>query len=437
MRDVMNKLIVFCRRHPMWVLLAASFAMLAAVLIFKGITRTLDTPSYIEAWDVSLSHGHVSNGRTPVYPILFGIGKMLFGDAHCEIFVVIVQIIVFYASALIFSKMIFALVPNRRAAWLTVSILFLFYPIINYLSILGTEPLSFSFTALFVYSVWRFLQQPSWKYGIAVAMLIVLEIMLRPAMMILVVVIVLLAVAGMFSRQYRRATLMLLLTLIPIGVIYPIYTAKVEELTGVHTLSTVGTINNYFIARQYDDIFPEYLEGNTAALDLMKRYQKTADLTNEECIARQYDEIVEAITTGILTYKQMDDYARQVRDNHPGKWLQYMFKRIWLSLHSNGPVKTWCNYLIVLFYTLAFLAVWIRRHTFSLINFLTLMMGGGSLLSVWLFAQLEFGRLMLPTSAVLILMGGQLLGCIRISRGRLHVSLKDFSPGNKASGHSI
>ena len=433
----MNKLIVFCRRHPMWVLLAASFAMLATIIFSKGIIHTLDTQSYIGTWDNAISHGHVDNARTPVYPILFGIGKMLVGDAHCEIFVIIVQIIVFYASALIFRKMIFALVPNRRAAWLTVSVLFLFYPIINYLNVLGTEPLSFSFTALFMYSVWRFLKHPSWKYGIAVTLLIVLEIMLRPAMLILVVVIVLLAVAGVFIRQYRRAALLLLLTLIPIGIIYQIYTAKVEELTGVHTLSTVGTINNYYIARQYNDIFPEYLVDNPAALDMMKRYQEAVDPAAKEYDGKLYNEIVEALTDGILTYKQMDDYARQVRDNHPGKWLQYMFKRIGRSLRSDGPVKTWCNDLIVLFYTIAFLTVWIRRHTFSLINFLTLMMGGGSLISVWLFAQLEFGRLMLPTSAVLILMGGQLLGCIHMRRRRLHLSLKDFTPDKKASEHSI
>lgn len=400
--------------NPLCVAIALSLLMLAVIIYVRGTTNcNSDTPSYISAWNDCYRYGEIDIFRTPVYPILIGTGRMLFGADHWGLLPTIVQIIVFYACGIAFSRMALGIISDRRVAWLTVFLYFLFYPIINTLSLMGTEALAFSLTALWMFCVWRFMQRARLSYGIAISLLTVAEIMLRPSLLILALAIAGMALAGVFVKQYRRQGLLLLLTLIPVGTVYKIYVDEMERLTGFNTISVVSVYNNYYMARQYNDIFPELLPGKPEAVELMRRYHKEGDCLSREYLLKLWSEITELEKTGILTYREMNDYAMAMKKNYPEIWYKYIFRRIGDSLVSMGPLKNACNYLVVLCYSILFVTAWIKCRKFSIINFLTLMIGGGSLLSLFLYAQNDFGRLMLPTSAVLILMGGQLLNCLR------------------------
>ena len=141
----------------------------------------------------------------------------------------------------------------------------------------------------------------------------------------------------------------------------------------------------------------------------MQSHQKEGDRLSEQYILMQYTEFDILVDSCIMNYSDIDRYAARVKHEHPDVWYSNIVKRIVDSFHAQGPVKNICNDLVVMLYTIAFVAIWITRRRFSLVNFLILMLGGGSLLSVLLYAQNDFGRLMLPTSAILILMGGQLI----------------------------
>ena len=382
--------------------------MLAVIIMLKGsAVFNDDTLTYISAWDDYLSKGELDIFRTPVYPCIIGIGKMLLGETYWAYFPTILQTIVFYACGIVFTKMIFHFVSNRYAAWATVFLYFLFYPIINMINVVGTEALSFSMVSLWLYCVWQFMEHPRWRYGIYISLITLTLVMLRPSLLILAFAIVGLAIVGSFFKRYRRSVLLMLLTLIPLSAVYVPYVNSIYRLTGLRTIATVSAINKYYMARQYDAIFPELLPDNPEAVKVMRHYSQRTD-----CV-KLWAEITHLESTGILTDLQMEEYATAFKKQHPDLWYSYIGTRIYDSIFVENSVKSISNYLIILLYTIAFIAMWIKRRKFSLLNFLILMIGGGSMLSLFLYAPNDFCRLMLPTSATLILMGGQLLSCIK------------------------
>lgn len=416
--------------NPLYVAISLSLLMLAGIIALKGaVLYNADTPTYIEAWNNRLLHGELDPFRTPLYPVLIGLGGVILGSTYCFLLPVIVQIVVFYLCGIVFSRMIFALIADRRIAWFTVFVYFLFYPIINMLNVLGTEALAFSLTSLWTYCVWKFMQRATFGNGVAITVITLLEVMLRPSMLILAIAIAGLVVAGVFIRRYRRRVLWLLLTLIPVGACIKVYTDEIERIAGLPTISVVSVVNTYYMAREFNDIYPELLTDTPGAVAVMQHFQKEGHRLSEEYILRQYKEFDTLLDNGIMTYSDMQTYADRVKKEHPAVWYRHIVHRIIDSLKMQGPVKNACNYLVVTLYTLCFAWAWIRYRRFSLVNFLILMIGGGSLLSMFLYAQNDFGRLMLPTSPLLILMGGQLLTCLRLHP--FAVSLRNFNGSTK------
>lgn len=394
--------------NPLYIAISLSLLMLAVIIMLKGSAAyNYDSPSYFSAWDDYLSKGEIDIFRTPVYPYVIGIGKLLLGETYWPYFTTILQAIVFYACGIVFTKVIFHFVSNRYAAWTTVFLYFLFYPIINMINVVGTEALSFSLVALWLYCVWQFMERPRLSHGIYISLITLTLVMLRPSMLILAIAILLLAIVGSFMRQYRRNVLLLLPTLIPLIAAYVPYVNEMYRRTGLHTISTVSTINKYYMARQYDVVLPELLPDNPLAIKLMQCYSQRNDNV------RHWAEICHIEAYGIMTYTEMENYATSFKEQHPDLWYSYIGSRIYESIFVEKTLKGIADYLVITLYTIAYILLWIRRRCFSLSNFLILMIGGGSLLSLFLYAQDGFSRLMLPTSAALIIMGGQLLSCIK------------------------
>lgn len=412
--------------NPLYVAIALSLLMLAAIILLKGASLyNTDSHSYVGAWNECYFHGEIDTFRTPVYPVLIGIGRLLFGQEYWTLFPTLLQTIIFYVCGILFSRMILETIPSRRIAWITIFVYFLFYPIVNSLPILGTEALGFSLTSAWLYCVWRFMERAHWGYGIAIALLTVTEIMLRPSLLILCFAIVGLAVAGMFFKRYRRHGLLLLVTLIPSGLVYKVYVDEMVRLTDYDSISIVSVYNRFFMARQFNDIYPEFLTDNPLALEVMQSYQAAGDsLMQGYRNNARWREIAALENSGAMDFNQMDAYVNAMKSKYPEVWYANTARRIANSFTHEGPVKNICNYLVVMLYTAFFVTAWIRLRRFRLVNFLILMIGGGSMLSILLYAQSDFGRLMLPTSAALILMGGQLLNCIRLHP--LSISIRKF-----------
>lgn len=404
------------RINPLHVAMALSLLMLAIFMLKEGVVvENSDTQSYVEAWGNSYSNGVIDNFRTPVYPVLIGIGKMIFGAGDWGLLLTALQIIAFYGCGILFCRMMRGTVHNNRIANVCIFVYFLYFPIVRTLPVMGTEALAFSLTTAWIYGVWRFLVRPGAGRGAAIAILTLAGLMLRPSFLLLAIVILFLAVVGVLMKQRRRTALLLLPTLIPTVVVYMLYSDEIERRTGVDTISTVTIVNNYFMARQYNDIFPELLPDNPEAIRQMRRFQKSGDRISYDYLMPMWNEINYFEENGIMTYREMQDYSMAMKKYHPELWYKYIGVRIADSFREFNPLRMTFNYLTVILYGLMFVTAWIRRGKFpSSINFLLLLIGGGSLLSVILYAQTDYGRLLLPATPVLIMMAGRIAACIRL-----------------------
>lgn len=436
--------------------IALSMMMLAVIIFVRGaVGYNMDTSSYTSAWNEVYMHGGIDEFRTPVYPVVIGLCRIIGGE-NWGWFVVIVQAIAFYTCGVYFSRMISGIISNRRVALFTMFLYFLFYPVVNFIPVLGTEALAFSLLSLWGYYVWKFMQRPGWGYGTGVALMTLLEIMLRPSMLLLVIAICGLFGAGMFMRRYRMTVFLLLLTVLPSVVTTALYVGEVERKTNVRTISIVSIINKYCMARQYRDVFPELLTGYPEeVLELHKswledgHYLDAGHLLNcpdvvtwlDHCRQLDYDisdsdmhlipwlEIEYLIDNNVMTYRQLNDFADAVKENHPDIWYSNILHNIAYSVTFKGRLKNAANIALPFAYGLLFVMACIRYRRFSMVNFLTLMIAGGSLLTLFLYAQDDYGRLMLPASPFLILMIGQIMNCITLRP--ISFRLRHFFPAGE------
>lgn len=406
-----NEPITFTLMH---VAIALNILMLIYIVYTHGpVVENTDTVSYITAWDENYYNGQIDTFRTPVYPSLIGLFATIMGK-NWMVGLIMFQIAIFYIAGFSLTRLVFALFKSNIGAWIAVFAYFLFYPILKFLFVIGTEAIAFSLVVLWTEAVWRFMQRPRWWLGVAITLLTLTEIMLRPSMLVLVVALGLFIVAGLFFRQYRKAMLWLIVTLMPVGIVCTLYVNKIEKETGVRTISIVTIFNKYYLSREYNHIFPDLMKDYPEALELQFKYQKSGDVFSQENIDRQWIEVGTISGDSLMTLKQIDDYANAVRELHPDIYYGNIRNNVINSLTHEGKYKNAANMLIVLIYGLLFLIVWLKYKQFPLTDFLWLLVAGGSLLSVILFAQNDYGRLMLPTSPILIFMASQILNCFTL-----------------------
>lgn len=431
----MHKLL---RISPLYYALLLSVLILAFLICRGGFAQEWsDTLSYIEAWDNSYSHGELDYFRTPLYPMLIGGAKLFFGS-HWGICLVILQLITFYGCGILFSRMMLNVIPNRKVALVCVFIYFLFIPTLKLIPMLGTELFAFSIQSAWIYCAWRFLQCPSWRYGIIITSLTFLAVMLRPTFILLPVAVTCLFAVGVWLKKYRKTVLLLLLTNIPIAAVYFPYTHRMEQLYGVNTISIVSSVNLYFMARQYNDIYPELLPDNPEAVKVMKMFPKTGDPISHDYGITMWNEINYLENTGIMTHKQMQDYADAMKSNYPSRWYGNIGKRIVESFRTASPPRTAFNYLIPLIYGLLFLIAWVKYRRLAIFNLLLTIVGGGYLLTILLFAPFDFARLFMPALPIYILMFGQLLSCISFKPFRFSLrKLADNQVDTKEAAQSV
>lgn len=431
----MHKLL---RISPLYYAILLSVLILAFLMYRGGFAQEWsDTLSYIEAWDNSYSHGELDYFRTPLYPMIIGFAKMIMG-ANWGILVVILQIITFYGCGILFSRVLLNAIPNRKIAWVCIFIYFIFIPTLKLVLMLGTELFAFSMQSAWIYCAWHFLERPSWRYGLIITALTFLTVMLRPTFILLPIAVVCLFAVGVWVKKYRKTVLLLLLTNIPVAAVYYPYTERVEQLYGVNTISIVSSVNLYFMARQYNDIYPELLPDNPEAVKVMVMFQKTGDPISHDYGITMWNEINYLENTGIMSHRQMQDYADAMKSNYPSRWYGNIGKRIVESFRTASPPRATFNYLIPILYGILLLIAWVRYRRLAIFNLLLLLTGGGYLLTIILYAPFDFARLFMPAFPIYILMFGQILSCISIKPFRFSLrKLADNQFDTATSSQSV
>lgn len=121
--------------------LAITFSVL--IIVGWGIKEPYDSPSYINAWDI-ISNGQIDITRTPTYPIIIGICKIMFGLYSYKYGIIAFQHLLFLISIYFFYELLIRLFDNSKTNfWIT--LVYGIYPgIINWSNYILTESLAVS-----------------------------------------------------------------------------------------------------------------------------------------------------------------------------------------------------------------------------------------------------------------------------------------------------
>lgn len=242
------------------------------VVAFYGPFVLSDSETYIQAWDNCLKNGVLDPCRTPLYPFLIGLSKLL-GSNHVFLyFVIFFQHLISLLSVIPFYRIVHIL-TGRNKLTLLFSIIYFIISAVTWNSYVMTESLACSGVVFVVYFLYKTLSSSSWHITSLLFVSVFLIVMLRPAQLYVVFIIGLIALV-----LYRNKIVVTRLMSICVGVfvIVFLYCLQFKNTYGYFSVSDVSDINQYYILRTEKLVAPEQWGGQSAS-DFDERLAKGDD----------------------------------------------------------------------------------------------------------------------------------------------------------------
>ncbi len=148
-----------------------------------------DSYGYMEYDFISLLKLNFADaGRTPVYPLILQILRLLFGEDRFLVYVVFVQCIVSYISVLYFFRICSIITAHH---WIKITFTFLYgitSVICGWDYVILTESFAISGTVFFIYHIFCYMLYEKSKNGFMAIILLFFLIFLRPSFLLLYVI---------------------------------------------------------------------------------------------------------------------------------------------------------------------------------------------------------------------------------------------------------
>ncbi|MCC8174719.1 MAG: hypothetical protein LIO65_10295, partial [Odoribacter sp.] len=215
----------------------------ALYLLFDEPHIGTDTWSYIEAWN-TISQGHLSVFRTPVYPIFLGFLQRIFGDNNIFWPVTIIQYGVMLLSIKYFFRTTGFLMysMNKR---IFICLLYVLHPtIFQWATYIQTEAFA---TAGIVFLL--FIMGKTWSINakfhqyIILGLLSSLLILLRPGFICLIPILIIYSII-LSIKHNQRCIIYFLPTIITLSLVLG-YGLCYKKSFGIFGLSNVSTYNQH------------------------------------------------------------------------------------------------------------------------------------------------------------------------------------------------
>lgn len=403
-------------RPLLLIILLSILEQIFFLLIGAGHIWCIDTPSYMAAWDNAISIGTPDTTRTPVYPVFLGLSRYLFG-IYANYVVVSIQIIIFTLSILIFYKISLKIFGRHRfILWLIA--FYALYPGINMYNLkMLTESFSISLVVFFIYAIINLYESPNLVNSLITLCLILLSIFLRPSMLYLLPAILIIAIVWFINKKRQQSLSLIVISLICCASMLG-YMADIKRQTGYLALTTVSTFNDLFTALENRLLIPG-TTGNRALASVINEANHDSTLRNDNDKVYSYIRKIVPVTTN-SEIKQIVDESKIY--NRKG-WLKargrYLYQSAFTTIFSfqDLPVVSFiCFYIFLTVYCILFISKGIKRHNFDWLSFLFILMIFGNLGVNILGSFAEWSRLFMPSTAIVLLMIGQM--CSRMSAGQ-------------------
>ena len=305
-----------------------------------------DTQTYIDAGGNILRHG-ADAIRTPVYPLIVGLCRLLPGETAWVYALVILQLGAFVATVPVIWR-VAARLMSARAALLTTGAYAWCPTFVSYAMFVMPDIWCVIGVAVLLAVAQDFAEHGGRK---ALAWCVVVSIaltLLKPSNIYIAIWWVVIAMALLLRRN--RCWWRYLVPAFAMAVVLGGYGLLVQRLTGYYTVSVVSDINDLGNAAQHRKLVPE-LAPDSATADLFRRINAADTVTN---LRRRQ---MAFIGTESLTYAQIHSVMSATKAYDPARWHRGILVRLFESMPSNAfPIhgsdrlKYYTNALHVSFY---------------------------------------------------------------------------------------
>lgn len=380
------------------------------LILTWGVHIAIDTPTYVYAWDNSFSNGIIDILRTPIYPLILGLTKAIFGENFYWATIVL-QHCVLIISVIYFKRMLEWKIKSPTAVrWITLA-----YAIMpatsSWANCILTELFAFTGVVFLFYNLLKFYKKTSWSCVIWSTFWLAFLIFLRPAFLYLIPSCI---IAWIFFYKYKKQmSLCGILGVICITLLEGFYCKKFEEQYGVFAPSSVSTINLSYLAFHDGLMKPEYT--NDVGL---KQYIESYDSTNPDNFGPSVSEYgLVTIATAIKSSqkdqpfewikKGLGRFYRASQMSYLAAYAGYVTITDMIGINLNSL------YLFILVFSFFLIKKSVKNRKIYKVSSLLLLTGIGNLVTAVIGAQSEWGRLLIPSLPLFLILFGQIFNYIK------------------------
>lgn len=312
------------RYRVLYLLSALELTVIIAWALYYNILGDPDRVSYYEAYDVIMS-GRIDEVRTPLYPLIIGIPKSIFGEGLSKAVVYIFQALIFLFSIKWFGKTLDNIVSHKRISYWFTAIYALYPGMLTYCGMIMTESLSISLMTAVTYLVSEAYYHNSFKKGILSGVVCLLLWMLRPSMLsVTLIMLVFWMCLWIFRDKRLRKTVVCgfcatLVSLAGMGV-YSLAFYNEYHKTG---MTCVSTWNNYHLIRKSGVMDTDLAETPEikATVDSIIANNATASEYENTRHWKESEQLHK--TLGLIGY---DNFVNQQIKLHKGEIIAYIYQ---------------------------------------------------------------------------------------------------------------
>lgn len=388
-----------------------------------GGKEMVDSPSYIHAADKLLS-GKIDSLRTPAYPLIIGVCKILFGEAIYKFAIIIVQYIIFLASIYFYYHLVIEIIKKPRLSfWITMT--YAVYPaILSWNNCIMTESLAISGSVFLLFFTLRLFKRFSVRAAFLFFFWLAFLLFLRPSFLYLLPIYFVFWLACICTKRSRNAFFGIIITTFVI-ISELLYVSQFKTNYGVFSPSTVSIINQYYIARQYGIIYVDGIKNESLKEEITRSINQNGISTDNHTIL--WNETTELLNK--YPYEDVQQVVSVSMRKNPVNVLKGAFGRAYKAASrsiSYTPLRGFSTifdmfganisflYLFIITYTIVIVRWVCRKRKLAYFSILLYMIGTSNLITAIFGAQQEWSRLILPSMPIYLLLFGQLCCLFRI-----------------------
>lgn len=402
-------------------------ALILAVWLYADVNvhYANDSWHYMTAGEQFLN-GKIHDFRTPLYPIIYHLAKMVAGGFASET-VVLLQIALYLLSILAFYNICRYLIKSP-AILFTVSLLYVAHPglvLWNYFIL--TESFAISGATILFYLILEFYKKPTLLLATAIPVATLALITLRPSSIYFTPCLATLTLYMLAKRRKFAWTLFSGLFIAVVAVAAYCYGFKQQY--GIFTPSHVSILNKYYFVRKANLITPA-----DAPTEEMQVFVSSILSDNEK---DQYIEFTQLIDK--FGHKDTDCLIKNTINRDRNRYISFIIKQI-TGIRSfpafshfvdtatvSVPCKAYIKgsffllmfhfnfiYLFIIGYTIAIVYSFYKRKSAPLISILLLLTVACNLAIILSGAISEWHRLFAPTMPLFFIMMATVADKLRI-----------------------